>query len=95
LYRYTKLNPNRDARFDVAAAAAAGAFAESNARRGSGDGGGRRDSGGSVAGDGGVFDESGEGKGGEPAGRGVTPGCQIGYMDYTGCHQLNRVLTQN
>jgi ABC-type multidrug transport system ATPase subunit len=22
-------------------------------------------------------------------GRVVTPGCQIGYMDYTGCHQLN------
>jgi hypothetical protein len=27
-------------------------------------------------------------------GRVVTPGCQIGCMDYTGCHQLlNRVLT--
>ena len=24
-------------------------------------------------------------------GRLVTPGCQIGYMDHTGCHQLNRV----
>ena len=24
----------------------------------------------------------------------LTPGCHIGYMDYyTGCHQLNRVLT--
>jgi hypothetical protein len=22
-----------------------------------------------------------------------TPGCQIGYMEHTGCHQLNRVLT--
>jgi hypothetical protein len=25
----------------------------------------------------------------------VTPGCQIGYMEHTGCHQLNRVLTHN
>jgi hypothetical protein len=24
-----------------------------------------------------------------------TPGCQIYYMDHTGCHQLNRVLTHN
>jgi hypothetical protein len=21
------------------------------------------------------------------------PGCQIGYMEYTGCHRLNRALT--
>jgi hypothetical protein len=25
----------------------------------------------------------------------VTPGCQIGYTDRTGCRQLNRVLTHN
>jgi hypothetical protein len=34
---------------------------------------------------------------GDPAGfttgKVVSPGCQIGYMEYTGCHQLNRVLT--
>jgi hypothetical protein len=30
---------------------------------------------------------------GPPVGRVVTPGSQIGYMDHTGCHQLNRVLT--
>ena len=23
------------------------------------------------------------------------PGCQIGFMDYTGCRRLNRVLTHN
>jgi hypothetical protein len=28
-----------------------------------------------------------------PAVRVATPGCRIGYMDHTGCHQLNRDLT--
>jgi hypothetical protein len=23
------------------------------------------------------------------------PGVRLGYMDYTGCHQLNRVVTHN
>ena len=25
----------------------------------------------------------------------LTPGCQIGYADHTGCRQLNRVLTES
>jgi hypothetical protein len=25
----------------------------------------------------------------------LTPGCQIAYVEHTGCHQVNRVLTHN
>jgi hypothetical protein len=65
---------------------------------GGGDGiGGRRSGGSGISGYFGSTRSGGGGSGRGNAngaeGRVVTPGCQIGYVDHTGCHQLNRVLT--